>query len=84
MASNPCKRRRTDLNLNLGTVQTLGNRKNRPNIWGYGLFPEYTWLNDYYKTKCEFSGGGGGEMHLEKIDLIKFKMAAYRPLFTFQ
>ena len=38
------------------------------------------WLDYYYKNKmCDFRRG----CILKKFDLIKFKMAAYRPLFIF-
>ena len=46
-------------------------------FWPY-LVNRARWLDHYYKTKCVITGED-----LEKIDWIKFKMAAYRPLFTF-
>ena len=37
----------------------------------------------YYKTNCVISGEDASTEALKKFDSIKFKMAAYRPLFTF-
>ena len=46
---------------------------------GRYLVNRATWLYHYYKQNMRFQK----RMHYENFALIKFKMAVYRPLFTF-